>query len=433
MPRNGSGAFTLVSGNPVVPSTVISSTWANNTLSDIATGLTGSIANDGQTTPVANLPMATFRHTNVGNAVARTDYAAAGQVQDSVLMWLTTIAGTDTITASITPSPTAYAAGQVFRFVPAGTNTTSTVTLNINGLGAKAITKNGTVALAPGDLVGGTIFEVIYDGTQFQLKTASATATATGAYSVRGLVGANNSGTPNTKYDLSADAVTLKSTNSTPSMTRFGTGTITNDITVAGPAANGRDQAGAFSASTWLHFYFIWNGTTLATLSSTVAPSTGPTMPAGYTHWSYAGAVFYNATPLLVRTRFKGADATFDNELPVLSGGTSTAEANISLTASIPPNALTFEINLVQTPTGSAGGFANINTVLRIVTGLNFSQFPYQGYNGLVSSAQGLGYSWHMSKIPNVGQNLIYALVNTTGTGSLSVSVNGYKMPNGGE
>ena len=83
MPRNGSGAFSLVSGNPVVPSTVVSSTWANNTLSDIATGLTQSIASDGQTTPVANLPMATFRHTNVGNAVNRTDYAAAGQVQDS--------------------------------------------------------------------------------------------------------------------------------------------------------------------------------------------------------------------------------------------------------------------------------------------------------------------------------------------------------------
>lgn len=49
MSRNGSGTFTLVAGNPVVTGTTISSTWANNTLTDIATALTGSIAADGQT------------------------------------------------------------------------------------------------------------------------------------------------------------------------------------------------------------------------------------------------------------------------------------------------------------------------------------------------------------------------------------------------
>jgi hypothetical protein len=49
MSRNGSGTYTLPSGNPVVTGTTISSTWANNTLTDIATALSGSIAADGQT------------------------------------------------------------------------------------------------------------------------------------------------------------------------------------------------------------------------------------------------------------------------------------------------------------------------------------------------------------------------------------------------
>lgn len=168
MPRNGSGSYGLPAGNPFIPSTVISSTTMNNTMSDIGTALTQSLSNDGQTTPVANLPMATFRHTNVGNAAARNDYAAAGQVQDSSLQWLTSVAGTNTITASITPSPTAYTAGQTFRFVAAGANTGAT-TLNINGLGAKNVTKNGTVALPAGDIATGAIVQVIYDGTQFQL------------------------------------------------------------------------------------------------------------------------------------------------------------------------------------------------------------------------------------------------------------------------
>jgi hypothetical protein len=49
MSRNGSGTYTLPAGNPVVTGTTISSTWANNTLTDIATALSNSIAADGQT------------------------------------------------------------------------------------------------------------------------------------------------------------------------------------------------------------------------------------------------------------------------------------------------------------------------------------------------------------------------------------------------
>jgi hypothetical protein len=49
MSRNGSGTYNLPAGNPVVTGTTISSTWANNTLTDIATALSNSIAADGQT------------------------------------------------------------------------------------------------------------------------------------------------------------------------------------------------------------------------------------------------------------------------------------------------------------------------------------------------------------------------------------------------
>ena len=49
MSRNGSGTYTLPAGNPVVTGTTISSSWANTTLTDIATALSNSIAADGQT------------------------------------------------------------------------------------------------------------------------------------------------------------------------------------------------------------------------------------------------------------------------------------------------------------------------------------------------------------------------------------------------
>ncbi len=57
MSRNGSGTYTLPAGNPVVTGTAISSSWANTTLNDIATALTGSVASDGQTPMTGPLAM----------------------------------------------------------------------------------------------------------------------------------------------------------------------------------------------------------------------------------------------------------------------------------------------------------------------------------------------------------------------------------------
>jgi len=176
MARNGSGTYNLPAGNPVTTGTTISSTWANNTLADMATALTGSVASDGQTTPTANLPMGTFAHTNVGNATVRTMYPSAGQLQDGVITYLTSVAGTNTITAVGAVGMTAYATGQRFTFIAAGTNT-GVATLNINSISAKAITKFGATAIVAGDIVANTAYEVMYDGTQFQLLNPSYSST----------------------------------------------------------------------------------------------------------------------------------------------------------------------------------------------------------------------------------------------------------------
>jgi hypothetical protein len=81
--------------------------------------------------------------------------------------WLT-VTGTNTILGSSSVSAGSYAAGQTFRFVSAGANT-GAVTLNVNGLGPKAITKSGTTALVSGDIPASAVVQVSYDGTQFQL------------------------------------------------------------------------------------------------------------------------------------------------------------------------------------------------------------------------------------------------------------------------
>ena len=101
------------------------------------------------------------------------DAVRFSQLQNFSTNTLITVAGTDTITGTVTPSLTAYTAGQIFSFVAAGTNTTS-VTLNIDGVGVKAVTRAGTTALAAGDILTGQVAIVEYDGTQFQLLDPNA-------------------------------------------------------------------------------------------------------------------------------------------------------------------------------------------------------------------------------------------------------------------
>jgi hypothetical protein len=187
MSYNGSGTFNINStGQPVVTGTVISSTAFNALTADLATGLSTAITKDGQTTPTANIPMGGFTITGLGSGVAGTDAANLSQVQSAVGTFLT-VSGTNTITASVSPSLTAYSAGAMFGFIAANTNTGAT-TINISALGAKSIvTPLG--ALNAGDLQSGYFYIIYYDGTNFQLlgvSTALTSLTVSGALSVGG-------------------------------------------------------------------------------------------------------------------------------------------------------------------------------------------------------------------------------------------------------
>jgi hypothetical protein len=147
---------------------------------DIATGLTTALTKDGQTTPTANLPMGSFKHTGVADASARTNYSSAAQVQDSSLNWVGTLTGTDTYTGTLTPAILSYATGAIFRALVTNANT-GAVTINLNSLGAKSVKKNGSTALAAGDITASSLIEFCYDGTNFQLINIQNLASLAGA------------------------------------------------------------------------------------------------------------------------------------------------------------------------------------------------------------------------------------------------------------
>ena len=90
-------------------------------------------------------------------------------LMDTAVMRLTSVAGTDTITATAEPIslPTAgYTAGMKFTFVPANNNT-GAATLNIDSKGAASIVSANGGALSADDLDNSTRYLIEYDGTNF--------------------------------------------------------------------------------------------------------------------------------------------------------------------------------------------------------------------------------------------------------------------------
>lgn len=174
MPFNGSGTFNVFTpGNPISNGQTSDAVLFNNTISDLASGLSNTLTKDGQNPATADISLGNHKATNVSNATLRTDAVNAGQVQDGSPTFLTSVSGTNTITASlINPSLVTYATGMMVKFIASGSNS-GAVTININGIGAVALTKTGSTALVTGDIIAGSTIIAMYDGTRFQLSSGA--------------------------------------------------------------------------------------------------------------------------------------------------------------------------------------------------------------------------------------------------------------------
>jgi len=97
---------------------------------------------------IANIPAALFYDGTSYHVLTNSSAPSLVSVQNGAYTKLASVAGTNTITANVSPPTTAYANGQVFSLIPANTNTGAT-TVNVNGLGAKNLFE--LIANAPGD------------------------------------------------------------------------------------------------------------------------------------------------------------------------------------------------------------------------------------------------------------------------------------------
>jgi hypothetical protein len=244
----------------------------------------------------------------------------------------------------------------------------------------------------------------------------------------------NNATTPNTQFDLDADLIVLADSNGYTHAIYDPGAAITNNISTAGPIANGRDQAGAFSNSSWVHFYWIWNGTTLATISSATAPPTGPTLPSGYTHWAYACSVYLNSSGALRLVVCTGNTVTYGiadgGATSILSAGQQTTMTSIDCSALVPPVRgfiLLHGTLLVQhTSASSFAGYVRPDGSYYENNGRRIAGCQVGAAN---QSASGDGFI----ALPNITQSIAYRINAVPATsGGLYLSIDGYTVPNGG-
>jgi len=87
---------------------------------------------------------------------------------DALLGAITTTGSANAYVLTTGLSLAAYVAGQSFD-IKTNFGNTGAATIAVDGLAAKDLRKNGTTALASGDLASGRIYRISYDGTVFQV------------------------------------------------------------------------------------------------------------------------------------------------------------------------------------------------------------------------------------------------------------------------
>jgi len=149
---------------------------------------------------------------------------------------------------------------------------------------------------------GAGALSLLYDPTSGTYQSILSTNLIPTGKASRGFINLkaqNNTGTPNTKIDVTADALVLRSSSTGVFYMEGFSVTIDNNTFTTPAAANGRDFSGSVAANTWYYLYAISDGTSTAGLFSSSA--TSPTLPTGYLYYVLLGAVRTDASNFLIK------------------------------------------------------------------------------------------------------------------------------------
>lgn len=262
----------------------------------------------------------------------------AGETPESGITTLGNVQGTNTITAEATATITSYVDKELYTFT-VGTTNTDVVTLNIDGVGAATIVKNGGAQIGSGDFVVGNNIIVSRNNTNSNFEWVNSIIAENTGNNILVLhetlvckfVTAST-------VDIDATAVLLKDVNGNPY--RAKSVNLTLDVSTTG--ANGRDileNSGNESTSEWYFLWVIFNGSTVASFA-TINFSSGllnfpADLPSGYTHAGLVGAVFNNSGSDFDDFHQVGNRVATIRTI-VVANGAATSPTAVALTAVIP-------------------------------------------------------------------------------------------------
>jgi hypothetical protein len=100
--------------------------------------------------------------TEAAKAIAPDQLAASNYMYRTMGKISASTSGTNTYTATITPSITAYSGGDIYK-IKFGNGSSAASTINLNSLGAKKLFKSPTVQAGSGDIVASNFHWIVYD------------------------------------------------------------------------------------------------------------------------------------------------------------------------------------------------------------------------------------------------------------------------------
>jgi hypothetical protein len=296
---------------------------------DLAGGINSTLEKSGSNAATGNLNIGSNRLTAVADGTAKTDAATVNQIQSNAPAFQATDTGTaNAHVIALSPAITAYAAGQAITFKSGAASTTSS-TLNVNGLGVKTIKKKNDQNIAAGDIESGSIVTVVYDGTNFQMTSQGATDEGLDLGAVSGIIESN------------ANFI---------------------DMCLVGPSVDGMSWNGHFSKAS------VWTSLMLATVETSGSD-------AQVNIWDLTGSTLASATPLATLTLTGATPTSIAASMGYVMVGTSDQGVHVvaphdtgawaektegwprSLTSSTTPGLVTNNINDVAAGVVSASPF----------------------------------------------------------------------------
>jgi hypothetical protein len=197
---------------------------------------------------------------------------------------------------------------------------------------------------------------------------------------------------------------------------------IANDLGLGGPLVNCRDQAAAFPINALVHYYWIYNGVTLGTLSSLAPPypAPGPVLPPGYVLGAYAGAMLLDGAAVLVPANIRGRWTQFKAARLVGNNLVSGALQALSVASAVPANA---EAVIAQITIKMAGGVPGGNQRLTVTLFDNLNDECGSASLAILSGVSAFNDATGVMEVPQYSQTIKVTVPAPSGAATISVDV----------